>query len=120
MFSLLSRGASAVQSLPAAEAISRVADGSLTLVDIRDPMERRMTGTAKGAVTIPLAAFRMKADPRSPEHEPALDVDRPVALYCASGARSQMAASMLLEMGYREVYNLGGLGHWTAAGGALA
>jgi rhodanese-related sulfurtransferase len=102
-----------------AEAIAQVADGTLTLVDIRDPAERSMTGVARGAVAIPLSTFQMKADPRSPEHHADLKADKPVALYCASGARSQMAAQAMLRMGYSEVYNLGGLHDWTRAGGAL-
>lgn len=119
MFRFLDRGGSAVQPIAAAEAIARVAQGNLTLVDIRDPVERRMTGTARGALPIPMAVLRMKTDPASPERDPALDPERPVALYCASGARSQMAAAMLVGLGFREVYNLGGLRDWAAAGGAL-
>ena len=42
-----------------------------------------------------------------------------MALYCASGARSGMAAGQMLQMGYREVYNLGGIAHWRAGGGAV-
>jgi len=102
------------------DAMQRMAEGTLTLLDVRDPGERKMTGTAKGAVAIPLSVLRMQADPRSPEKSAALDPEKPVAIYCASGARSQMAAQALLGMGYREVYNLGGLHNWTSAGGALA
>jgi len=40
-------------------------------------------------------------------------------IYCASGGRSQMAVRMLRQMGLDEVYNLGGLGHWEMAGGAI-
>lgn len=109
----------AVGRINPADAVARVADGSLTLIDIRDPMERQMSGMAKGALAIPLAAFQMKADPRSPEKDPALDPDKPVALYCASGARSQMAAQAMLQMGYKEVYNLGGLHTWAQGGGEV-
>ena len=101
------------------DAVARVAEGSLMLIDVRDPVERQMSGVAKGAIAIPLAAFQMQADPRSPEHHEALSIDRPVALYCASGARSQMAAEAMVQMGYKEVYNIGGLQHWMAAGGEV-
>jgi rhodanese-related sulfurtransferase len=101
------------------DAIAKVADETLTLVDIRDPAERAMSGMAKGAVAIPLSTFQMKADPRSPEHHEALKTDKPIALYCASGARSQMAAQAMLQMGYTEVYNLGGLQDWARAGGEV-
>jgi rhodanese-related sulfurtransferase len=119
MFNMFSRGGQSAPSIAPQDAVARVAEGSLTLIDIRDPFERKLTGTAEGAVAIPLAAFRMKVDPKSPERHPDLDPSKPVALYCASGARSAMAAGQMLEMGYTQVYNLGGIAHWRAGGGAV-
>jgi len=47
--------------------------------------------------------------------------DRPVALICKSGTRSGFASSMLLRMGYRNVYNvLGGMTAWVNAGYTVA
>lgn len=105
--------------LTAAEAVARVRAGDLTLIDVRDPGELAATGRAEGALHVPLTVLRMKCDPSSPECLPELSTDRPVAVYCASGGRSQMAAQMLTSMGYREVHNIGGLFDWQAAGGAI-
>jgi len=42
-----------------------------------------------------------------------LDKSKPVIVYCAKGGRSGEAASMLKEMGFKEVYDLsGGYGSW--------
>lgn len=108
-----------VPRLTAAEAVARVRAGDLTLIDVRDPGELAATGRAEGALHVPLAVLRMRCDPSSPECLPELSTDRPVAVYCASGGRSQMAAQMLTSMGYREVHNIGGLFDWQAAGGAI-
>lgn len=108
-----------VAGIDAQDAIARVAAGEVTLIDVRDGSELKMTGHASGAIHIPLPALRMKADPSSPECLAELSVDKPVVLYCASGARSQMAAQMLLQLGFKEVYNLGGLHHWQMAGGSV-
>lgn len=105
---------------PQMDVVAQVAAGALTLIDIRDPGEITASGKAKGALAIPLAALRMQADPASPERHSALKTDQPIALYCASGARSTMAATMLRQMGYADVTNLGGLHHWMAAGGEIA
>jgi rhodanese-related sulfurtransferase len=105
--------------LSAQEALARVRAKQLTLIDVRDGAEVAASGKAAGALHVPLAVLRMKCDPASPECLAELATDRPVALYCASGARSQMAAQMLAQMGYLEVYNLGGFGDWRAAGGAV-
>jgi rhodanese-related sulfurtransferase len=104
---------------PASAIVERVGAGQVTLVDIRDPSEIRATGRARGALAIPLPVLRMKADPASPERDPRLDPSAAIALYCASGARSAMAAAMLRQLGYRDVTNLGGLADWQRAGGAI-
>ncbi|MBC57255.1 MAG: sulfurtransferase [Confluentimicrobium sp.] len=101
------------------DAIEKVAAGEMTLIDVREADELRMTGYAEGALHIPMMVFRMKVDPSSPELLPELSVDKPVALYCASGARSGAAAQAMMQMGYKEVYNLGGLQHWQMAGGPV-
>jgi hydroxyacylglutathione hydrolase len=45
-----------------------------------------------------------------------LDRDRPVAVYCASGYRSSLAASLLQANGFRKVQNVaGGYAAWTAS-----
>ena len=103
----------------AKQAVAEALDGKITLIDIREPSEVKATGKAKGALHVPLAALRMKADPASPEQLTEFRASKPVVLYCASGGRSQMAARMLRQMGLDEVYNLGGLAHWQMAGGAI-
>lgn len=119
MLSFLRPGASSVARITAREAIARAATGDLIVIDVRDGSEVAASGKAKGALHVPLAALRMRCDPNSPECLAELSLDTPVALYCASGARSQMAAQMLAQMGYGQVYNIGGLHDWHAAGGAI-
>jgi rhodanese-related sulfurtransferase len=43
-----------------------------------------------------------------------LDKEKPVLVYCKSGGRSGKTASMLKEMGFKEVYDLeGGYSNWS-------
>ncbi|MDQ7080179.1 MAG: rhodanese-like domain-containing protein [Paracoccaceae bacterium] len=109
----------AVRSMAPQEAVQKAAAGQLTVIDVRDHNEVASTGKAKGALHIPLFILAQKADPRHPEFHPELNPEKPVAVYCASGARSQMAAQTLASLGFSEVYNIGGLFHWQAAGGAV-
>lgn len=71
------------------------------VIDVRSPAEFH-AGAHPGALNIPLQelAGRLGEIPR----------DRPVVLYCASGARSGMALAMLRRAGYADVVNAGGLG----------
>lgn len=119
MFGLFSSPADSM-AYDAAEAVRSAARNAITVIDVRESSEVKATGKARGAIHVPLAALRMKADPASPEQLPAFRSGKPVVLYCASGSRSQMAARMLRQMGLDEVYNLGGLAHWQQAGGEVS
>jgi rhodanese-related sulfurtransferase/DMSO/TMAO reductase YedYZ molybdopterin-dependent catalytic subunit/glyoxylase-like metal-dependent hydrolase (beta-lactamase superfamily II) len=80
----------------------------LQLVDVRAAAETA-PGTIAGAVEIPLTVL---ADSLG-----ALDRDLPVVLYCASGYRSLVAASVLVDAGFADVSDLlGGFTAWQAAG----
>lgn len=102
---------------PVAEIAAAVARGEMYLVDVREAAELRATGKARGALHLPMAVLALKADPQAPDA--LLKPGKPVVLYCASGARSGMAARMLEKMGYAPVWNLGGLADWARGGGAV-
>lgn len=80
----------------------------LQLVDVRGPGETA-AGTLSGAREIPLAVL---ADSLA-----GLDPASPVVVYCASGYRSEIAASVLLDAGFEDVSDLlGGYVAWEGAG----
>jgi len=115
------RGAlgAAPQGRSLGDLVESAAQGLLTLIDVRGHDEVAAYGKAEGAIHIPLMLLPHHADPRHPEFHAALSVERPVGVYCASGARSSMAENMLRQLGYGEVTNIGGLGDWVRAGGAV-
>lgn len=81
---------------------------TLQLVDVRSPGETA-GGTLVGAREIPLVVLTVSLA--------SLDRDAAVVTYCASGYRSQIAASVLREAGFADVSDLlGGFGAWEAAG----
>src|SRR5579859_1466388 len=80
----------------------------LQLVDVRAAAETA-NGTIPGAVEIPLAVLTGSLD--------GLDRNLPVVAYCASGYRSQAAASTLAAAGFRDVSDLlGGYSAWEKTG----
>jgi len=102
-----------------AEAIDGTKDGSVTVIDVRDHNELASSGKAAGALHIPMTRFRDMIDSRHPDFHPGLKDAKRIALYCASGARSQMAAMTMRQMGFEDVNNVGGFGHWVQAGGPV-
>lgn len=117
MFNLFGGGA-AKPRLSVADAVAKLAAGEITVIDCREAAELRSGGTAMGGVHVPLSLLMMKADPKSPDHDKRLDPARPVAIFCASGGRSGMAAQALQRLGYT-AFNIGGFGDWCAAGGPV-
>ncbi|MEP2531217.1 rhodanese-like domain-containing protein [Shimia sp.] len=101
------------------DAQAKVADGAL-LLDIRDAPELQANGRAAGSHHIPRGMLEFRADPKTPFHDPELRFDRPVILHCASGGRAALAGKLLKDMGYGEVWNLGGLKDWAENGGAVS
>ena len=55
-----------------------------------------------GAINIPLNILPAKLEELGPK-------DKPIVLYCASGARSAQAARLLKQAGFSEVVNAGGI-----------
>ncbi len=87
------------------------------LLDVRDTVELQQSGLASGAHHIPRSMLEFRADSALKSHDPELRKERPVILYCASGGRSALAGKLLRDMGYQEVYNLGGFSDWVNGGG---
>ncbi|RKH71582.1 rhodanese-like domain-containing protein [Corallococcus aberystwythensis] len=86
-----------------AEAHQRVEAGA-TLVDVRTP-EEFAAGHLPGAVNIPVDELPQRlAELGSPE--------KPLVLYCRSGARSSRAELLLKERGFQDVFNLGPMSAW--------
>ena len=55
-----------------------------------------------GAVNIPVGALQARLKELEPK-------EKPIVVYCASGARSAMAAQILKAAGWKDVVNAGGL-----------
>lgn len=100
------------------EARQKIDNGAL-VVDVRDAAEVEQSGKVAGAVHIPRGMVEFRADPDTPYFDKSFAKDRPVILYCAGGGRAALSGQALKEMGYEEVYNLGGFGDWADNGGAV-
>jgi rhodanese-related sulfurtransferase len=116
---MLAAANAAVPRVDAAEAQRLIAEKGALLLDIRDAPELERSGRAEGSHHIPRGMLEFRADPSSPFHDPALKQDRPVVLHCASGGRAALAGKLLKDMGYAEVYNLGGFKDWKEGGGPI-
>ncbi len=81
------------------------ADEAIVLLDVRTKTEYD-DRHIPGSVLVPLNELYKKASGAIPKK------DSTVYVYCRSGRRSYAAAEVLMELGYENVYDMGGLDDW--------
>ena len=84
----------------------KMIEEGVVLIDVRNPDEYA-EGHVKGAVNVPLSEFkvgmRLEAVP---------NVNDKVLVQCRSGVRAEKASQILIESGYKNVYNMYGTLQW--------
>ena len=80
-------------------------DKSIKLVDVREPSEFN-AGCIEGAQLIPLGTIETDFEAAIP------DKDAKIFVYCRSGNRSAQAAKKLVDLGYTNVFDIGGILDW--------
>ncbi len=94
------------QSIAPEEAMQRLeSEEEIILLDVRTP-EEYAEGHIPGSQLIPLQTLEEEAPLQL------TDKDVPIFVYCRSGSRSLEAADILVELGYTQVYDLGGIIDW--------
>jgi rhodanese-related sulfurtransferase len=116
---MLAAANAVVPKIGADEARKLISGQNAVVVDVRDAPEVQASGKVKGALNISRGMLEFRADADTQYHNPELQKDRPVILYCASGGRSALSGKLLKEMGYKEVYNLGAFKDWAESGGEV-
>lgn len=91
--------------ITAEEAERMMDDGGVTVMDVRTAEEYK-EGHVPGAVLAPNESISDQAFELFP------DRDAVFLVYCRSGRRSKQASDRLVEMGYRNVYDFGGIVDW--------
>ena len=98
---------------------SLIGRDDVLIVDVRDDGEVAATGKVRGALHVSRGMLEFRADETTPYHNEAFSKDKTIILYCASGGRSALGGKALLDLGYKEVRNLGGYQAWVDAGGDI-
>ena len=80
-------------------------DNSIIILDVRTEQEYK-SGYIEGAILLPENEIFDKVE------EIITDKSTTILLYCRSGRRSALAADRLVELGYTNVYDFGGIIDW--------
>ena len=83
---------------------SEVDNKDVYIIDVREDYEYD-SGHIENAINIPVSEIN-----KIKRNE--ISLDSVVIVYCKSGNRSSKAADMLLKLGYKNVYEMGGVNLW--------
>jgi rhodanese-related sulfurtransferase len=112
---MLEAANAAVPKIAPDRASELIKQGNALVVDVRDAPEVASSGKIAGALNVSRGMLEFRADPESPYHDKNFDKGKTIILYCASGGRSALAGKLLKDMGYDNVYNVGGFKDWNGA-----
>ena len=99
------------------DGIAHHAAGDAVFIDVRDGKDIEETGTIAGAVHIPRGLIEFAADDSTPLHNPVLAKDAAIMIVCKAGGMAALTGKTLIDMGYKNVSNVGGFQAWKDAGG---
>lgn len=95
----------AYKKISAEDAKKIIDSENIIILDVRTPEEYN-SGHIENAVLLPVTEIPDKAEEILPEK------DAKILVYCRSGNRSETAARELINMGYTNVYDFGGIHSW--------
>ena len=108
-----------VKRLSYDESVDLINNTQTVIIDVREESEVHNLGLIKNAVHIPRGLLEFKLSPNSPNNPILINDDTNILVYCAGGYRSALAAKSLLDLGFKNVFNLGGFQEWVESGGEI-
>lgn len=83
-------------------------DKSIVLVDVRT-VEEYAQGHIGGSINVPLNMLPARSGEKIP------DKNARIFVYCLSGSRSSQACRWMINDGYTDVTNIGGISSWNGS-----
>ncbi len=108
-----------VKRLSYNESLELINNTQTVIIDVREESEVFNFGLIKNAVHIPRGLIEFKLSPNSQNNPVLINDNTNILVYCAGGYRSALAAKTLLDLGFKNVYNLGGFKEWVESGGEI-
>ena len=101
------------------ETVNKINNEDSIIIDVREESEVFNQGIIKGAIHIPRGLLEFKLVLNSPDNALKINENTNILVYCAGGFRSALAAKTLLDLGFSNIYNIGGFQEWVESGGEI-
>ena len=91
-------------------------DNGALIIDTREINELALSGKVKDSIHIPRGLIEFQNKETNPNGIEGFTKDKKIILYCAAGSRAALAGKALEDIGFTDVYNLGGFSDWQSKG----
>ena len=108
-----------VKKIDINDALEKHKNDSAIFIDVRDSSDIAKTGTITGALKIQRGLIEFVADESHGLHNKALKKDSDIILVCGAGGQAALTGKTLVDMGYKNVSNVGAIGDWVNKGGPM-
>ena len=101
------------------QAIEKHKSKSAIFIDVRDSSDISKTGTITDALKIQRGLIEFVADEATGLYNEALKKEVEIILVCAAGGQAALTGKTLIDMGYKNISNVGAIGDWEKNGGPM-
>ena len=108
-----------VRKIEFSEAIEKHKSRSAIFIDVRDSSDISKTGTIKDALQIQRGLIEFVADEATGLYNKALKKESEIILVCGAGGQAALTGKTLVDMGFKNVSNVGAIGDWERNGGPM-
>ena len=108
-----------VRKIEFSEAIEKHKSRSAIFIDVRDSSDISKTGTIKDALQIQRGIIEFVADEATGLYNKALKKESEIILVCGAGGQAALTGKTLVDMGFKNVSNVGAIGDWEKNGGPI-
>ena len=109
-----------VKKIDVKEAIEIHKNNSAIFIDVRDSSDIEKTGSIEGSLKIQRGLIEFVADEGTEFYNDNLQKDSEIILVCGAGGQAALTGKTLIDMGYKNVLNVGAIGDWEKNGGPIS
>ncbi len=101
-----------VKKIDINEAMEKHKNNTAIFIDVRDSSDIAKTGSITNSLKIQRGLIEFVADEATALYNDSLKKDSEIILVCGAGGQAALTGKTLIDMGYKNVSNVGAIGDW--------
>ena len=108
-----------VKKIDINEAMEKHKNNTAIFIDVRDSSDIAKTGSITNSLKIQRGLIEFVADEATSLYNDSLKKDSEIILVCGAGGQAALTGKTFIDMGYKNVSNVGAIGDWEKNGGPM-